>query len=345
MPRAKAEPEVRWSGHRKTATRRRRHRAAKISAAVAIGSAVAIGAAIIVTRNSSGPPVHVEPTIPYLGVFEPDAPNSYSGQDQLAQSVGRQPDLAVYYSHWLERFQVAFAAAAMKHGATTLVQIAPGNYSLASIASGRYDAYLRSYAGAVKAFGAPVILSFGHEMNGSWYSWGRKHTSPAVFVKAWQHIVAIFRQTGATKVTWMWTVNIMGTSTPGPKPWWPGKAYVNWVGIDGYFWYKAAEFDSVFGPTIAYIREFTRDPILIGETGASPSDGQTAKIAELFAGVRTFGLLGFVWFNNDVYSAAIPGEALDWRLTPASLALLRQDVKEYVEARPNLSAVRALTRE
>ena len=68
--------------------------------------------------------------------------------------------------------------------------------SLAAIASGRYDAYLRSYAAAVKAFGSQVILSFGHEMNGYWYSWGYRHTSPAAFVAAWRHIVTVFRAVG-----------------------------------------------------------------------------------------------------------------------------------------------------
>jgi hypothetical protein len=30
----------------------------------------------------------------------------------------------------------------------------------------------RAYAAAVRSYQRPVILSFGHEMNGFWYSWG-----------------------------------------------------------------------------------------------------------------------------------------------------------------------------
>ena len=73
------------------------------------------------------------------------------------------------------------------------MQINPKDVSLAAIASGHYDSYLRSYAEAVRSYRGPVILSFGHEMNGSWYSWGYRHTSPAVFVAAWRHIVTLFR--------------------------------------------------------------------------------------------------------------------------------------------------------
>jgi mannan endo-1,4-beta-mannosidase len=336
MSRANAEPEVRWSGHRKPPPPKRRRRAAIISAAVAIGSLMVIGAAFLATGSIFGSQVQTQ-TIPYLGVYEPDAPNSYSGLAQVGHAIGRRPNLAVYYSHWLEPFQVAFATAAVNHGATTVVQIAPGNISLTSIAEGQYDTYLRSYAEAVKAFGAPVILSFGHEMNGDWYPWARNHASPAVFVQAWRHIVTVFRNTGSRNVTWMWTVNIMGTSTPDPGPWWPGQAYVNWVAIDGYFWLRASEFDAVFGGTIAFVRELTHDPILIGETGASPFENQPAKVSQLFSGVRTFGLLGFVWFDGNVASAAVPGEVLDWRLNKASLAVLRQDAKQYVEAQPSPS--------
>ena len=67
--------------------------------------------------------------------------------------------------------------------------------------------------------GRAVIIGFGHEMNGYWYSWGYRHTSPAVFVAAWRHIVTVFRQQGADNVTWLWTVNIIDTarwhSVPG----------------------------------------------------------------------------------------------------------------------------------
>lgn len=337
MNSANAESQVSPGGHRRRATSRRHRTAAMAVTGVAVVAAAVITAALLVGRGGPTPPAPVKQRIPYLGVYEPDSPGSYAGLNQVATAIGRQPDLAVYYSQWLTPFQRAFATSAKEHGATTVVQISPGNYSLTSIASGRYDAYLRSFADTVRGFGARVILSFGHEMNGNWYPWGRGHTSPAVFVRAWRHVVTLFRGVGATNVTWIWTANIMGTSTPGPGPWWPGNKYVDWVGIDGYFWYKAATFDTVFGQTIAYVREFTHAPILIAETGASPAVDQPAKIADLFAGVETFGLLGFVYFNEDAVSAAIAGEHLYWKLTDASFSSLRQDAKIYMTTQANRS--------
>ena len=76
----------------------------------------------------------------------------------------------------MEPFQAGFAATAASKGAVPLVQINPTGISIADIAAGKYDTYLTAYAKAVRAYHQPVILSFGHEMNGHWYSWAHTHT-------------------------------------------------------------------------------------------------------------------------------------------------------------------------
>jgi mannan endo-1,4-beta-mannosidase len=253
----------------------------------------------------------------YLGVYTPGVPGSYTGVSAFAARTGVRPGIVVYYSGWPETFQAGFAAAVAEHGAVPLVQMDPTGVSLTAIASGKYDAYLRSFASAVKAHRGPVILSFGHEMNGSWYSWGYKHTSPAVFVATWRHIVTVFRATGARNVTWLWTVNVMKRPhIRSPVHWWPGSRYVNWVGIDGYYYKPSWKFASLFGPTIKAVRSLTLDPVFIAETGAAQAAGKTGKIADLFAGIRAYGLRGFVWFDAR--------RKRDWRLAgPAVLAAFR----------------------
>jgi mannan endo-1,4-beta-mannosidase len=335
------EPNAHWGNHRRP-QRTRRRISPMVYGAAAVGIAIIITAMLVpnALHRSSARSAQPEQSVPYLGVFEPDAPGSYAGVNHFAQAIGRQPNVVLYYSHWFQPFNIRFASAAAKHGAVTVVQIAPQNIPLSNIVSGRYDAYLRSYATAVKAFRNRVVLSFGHEMNGTWYPWSYKHTRPAIFVAAWRHIVTVFRGQGTKNVTWMWTVNVIGRQDriPEPSPWWPGKSYVDWVGIDGYYWSPSLGFASLFGPTIADVRRLTSDPILIAETGAEPSSGQSAKIADLFAGVSTFGLLGFVYFNDDVFSAAIPDEALNWRLSsPAAIAAFRSAVKAFMKPSANSS--------
>ena len=207
------------------------------------------------------------------------------------------------------RFPTGFANTVANHGAVPLVQMDPDDINIARIASGHYDGYLSAYAEAVRAYSHPVILSFGHEMNGNWSAWGYRHTSPAAFVAAWRHIVNLFRALGAQNVTWLWTVNIINDSRSGKvdgnlSQWWPGSSYVTWVGIDGYYLKPNWQFAPLFGPTISAVRTLTSDPILIAETGAVPAAGQPAKINDLFAGIRSYGLLGFVWFNSTNPSAS-----------------------------------------
>jgi hypothetical protein len=315
-------------------SRRSSTRLKKIVAFVICAVVAIVAVIVVVTRPwSKTGPGHSGQAVPYLGMYEPGAPRSYARLNQFARTIGRQPNLVSYYSPWGEPFQSNFAATAAKHGAVTLVQIDPKNISLESIANRRYDAYLRSYAAAVKAFGGKVVLSFGHEMNGDWYSWAYHHTSAAVFVAAWRHIVDVFRAVGAENVTWLWTVNIVDTTDnhiPNPNPWWPGKSYVTWVGIDGYYYSPSQDFAQVFGPTIVDIRALTGDPILIAETGASLAAGQATKITDMFSGIQAYGLLGFVWFDANSINAAT-GETLEWRLTnPTALAAFRQDAKAFM---------------
>ena len=264
----------------------------------------------------------------YLGVYSPSAPSSYAGLTSFTSATGVQPRLVVYYSGWLEPFQASFAATAAQHGAVPVVQIDPTGVNLTAIADGRYDAYLTSYAQAVRAYHRPVILSFGHEMNAPWYSWGYLHTSPAAFVAAWRHIVTRFRRLGAGNVTWLWTVNVIQSQdgrTLSPAAWWPGSSYVTWVGVDGYYLEPSWRFVAIFGPTIVALRELTRDPILIAETSATRAAGQPAKIADLFAGVRLYGLLGFIWFNA--------ATSHDYRMAgPAAIAAYHRAATAY--ARP-----------
>jgi mannan endo-1,4-beta-mannosidase len=299
---------------------------ARVSVVVCI--MILIGAAIpIALKMRSSPTANATSSVRYLGVYERNSSSTYTGIAAFKSATGIQPNVLMRYSSWLEPFQTNFATTAAQHGALPLVQIDPFGVSLTKIASGTYDRYLVAYANAVRAYLHPVILSFGHEMNGNWYPWGNTHTSPTAFVAAWRHIVTVFRHERAQNVIWLWTVNIMQAGgIPSPAVWWPGKSYVTWVGLDGYYYQPSWTFTSLFGPTIAVIRQLTPDPILIAETGAMADTTQPSKISDLFAGIRLYGLLGFVWFNVTADK--------DWRIkSPAAFATFRQDARAYY--RPN----------
>jgi hypothetical protein len=278
----------------------------------------AVAAVFAVTRShiaSPGPPSLriVLPPRPesYLGVYVNGAPPDYRPVAAFAQAAGRRPNIVGYYSGWAQPFETSFAVELHRHGAIPFVQIDPTLASVAGIARGAYDEYLRAFADSVRDFGHAVIVGFGHEMNAPTYSWGYHHVKPQTFTAAWRHIVTLFRGRGAGNVTWLWTLQANRPGTGPVSAWWPGARYVSWVGIDGYYYRPSDTFASVFGGTIAEVRKLTSQPVLLSETAVGPRAGQFAKINDLFRGIQQSDALGVVWFDkaqdNGIYHQ-------DWRI-------------------------------
>jgi mannan endo-1,4-beta-mannosidase len=209
-----------------------------------------------------------------------------AGITEFSRATGAEPGIALYYSAWNDPFQARFAASARAHHTTPFIQMLPYGVPLTSITAGRSDAYLRSSAAAARAFGAPVIIGFGPEMNGNWYGCGAGRSTPASFVAAWRHVVRTFRAAGANNVTWVWTINAVNAAHSPLRQWWPGASYVTWVGIDGYYYTPTDTFGTVFGVTISQLRTFTARPVLISETAAGPSAARPGQIAGLFRGAE-----------------------------------------------------------
>jgi mannan endo-1,4-beta-mannosidase len=280
-------------------------------ALVAVGLAAvrltpSTGAAHPVVRGSLPPK-----TTSYLGVYENGAPPDFQPIVEFTRAADLQPNLVGYFSGWAQPFDTAFADELHQHGVIPFVQIDPTFASVAGIAAGAYDAYLRRYAASVRSFGHPVVIGFGHEMNAPTYSWGYGHTPAATFVAAWRHIVTLFRTAGARNVTWLWTINSDRPGTGPVQSWWPGSKYVTWVGIDGYYYRPSDTFTSVFGTTMKQVRTFTDDPILLSETAVGPQAHQYVKILDLFEGMSQDHALGLVWFDKTQDSGVYHQ---DWRL-------------------------------
>jgi hypothetical protein len=105
----------------------------------------------------------------------------------------------------------------------------PGDASLAEIAAGQQDTYLRSWANALAAWDQPFMLRLFPEMNGGWetYSPGVNGQTPAQFIAAWRHIWNVFRSAGANKVMFVWNPDryFKGEGYEYADLW-PGSSYV-----------------------------------------------------------------------------------------------------------------------
>jgi hypothetical protein len=235
---------------------------------------------------------------PGVGVFVAGATASYRPVDAWARLTGAPPGLVTYYSGWGDPFQTRFAGWAHKRGAVPFVQMEPTGVSVASIALGASDAYLRAFARAVRAYRWPVAVSFGPEANGPFYSWGCRHTPAGTYVAAWRHIHQVMADAGARNIIWTWDVNRIYRATCPLAARWPGRRYVDWIGVDGYWRGHGDTFADALAPTVRAARRLAALPVLIGETGAPDVRAASGWVRSVFRGVEhTTGVVGLVWFN------------------------------------------------
>lgn len=322
---------------------RRRACAAIIGLAVAGPLVAACGSDAIPTRpGPTGSAVPVGPTrVPpapfpspgrvFLGLQTNLGPWDFTAVDAFAGATGHAPAALQYSVGWAhDAFDAGRLGAIVKRGMLPIIAWEPWDYTLgrnqpayrlATIAAGRYDAYIESWAKGIAALRTPVVIRFAHEMNGSWYPWCEQVNGnhPGDYVRAARHVHEVFTAAGARNVTWMWSPNV---TYPGAAPLsalYPGDSYVDWVGLSGYYGTGGVtsyvSFDSIFRTTVEAVSTFALKPIVIAETGATNATGQQARwITEMFARLPSYPIIGVIWFEAT--------KEIDWRIAahPAAAA-------------------------
>jgi mannan endo-1,4-beta-mannosidase len=263
----------------------------------------------------------LHPKKKFLGVVLTGAGKTKKPTDDFVKATGTRPNLLAYYADFKEDLQKQRVTSIWKERALPLIVWEPNKTPLDEITSGRRDQHIREWARNLRDLNIPVALSFGHEMNGYWYSWGTKHTTPAQYVEAYHRVHDLFFESGATNVIWIWSPNILTAKAMTLKPYWVGSTYADWIGPIGYYGWgngEARTFAQVFGRTMTEIRTFTDKPFLIPETAVAAGPDKAAQINDLFQNIQLRkDIIGVVWFNLN--------KEKDWRVQsdPASLAAFR----------------------
>ncbi len=171
-------------------------------------------------------------------------------------------------------------------------------YSLKRIADGNFDELLLNIARMLRDVKVPFFITFGVEPNGNWFPWsgifngGGKRDStghlpegPERYVKAFRHVVEVFRKAGTKNAIWYFQIN--SESVPD-KEWnsawnyYPGDDYVDWIGFSVYGAQYADEewrsFDEVFDRIYLYMtRRFPEKPFMICEWGVRETPSGSRK--------------------------------------------------------------------
>jgi hypothetical protein len=189
----------------------------------------------------------------------------------------------------------------------------PDRFNLNAIVAGTWDTYIDMWAGEAKKFGTPMLVSWGLEMNGTWFPWSGffygggtlipgtsppRYQGPELFKQAYRHVVDRVRAAGADNIQWVFHAN--NTSEPN-EPWnrmanyYPGSQYADWLGLSAYGQqYPHTSWVSFQTVLPDYYREICSldpdKPFILAEWGVGefPGSGNKAAwIAEAFKSMST----------------------------------------------------------
>jgi beta-mannanase len=258
--------------------------------------------------------------------------------------VGAQPKIAMYYQDWNPNWSTALVDPKIvdpiyERGVVPMISWTPYRatrnlrdqpaYRLRRIVAGAFDTYIRRAAAEAAALGKPLLVNLAPEMNGSWFSYGADvgGNTPEEFRRMWRHVVTIFREAGALDVRWVWSPNVYGRNTVHPfAPFYPGDAWVDAVGLDGYNWGHSRKtawqsFGKLFGNSYAAMTGMTEKPIIVSETASAERggdkahwiDGMRQEVERRMPRIRAI-----VWFDRV--------KERDWAIgsSPASLSAFQQ---------------------
>jgi len=281
----------------------------------------------------------------YLGVFREGAPKNMGYIKQFEQQAGKKPAMIMWYQDWAQSFPKDDVMTVIDYGAVPHIVWEPwywtvkDNIKLKDIVSGKWDGYIRSWAKGVKEVGKPIFLRIMHEMNMEGYPWGlvNNDKNPELYIKAFRHIVDIFRGENASNAIFVWAPMNYSFPNESWNDWvkaYPGNEYVDWIGFDGYNWGDTQGWSD--WQVLKYLfRDQARKahklwpakPIMIAEFASTERGGDKAAwIREIPGYLKTSmrDIDAIIWFDTK--------KETDWRINSSekSLAAFKEIMRDPI---------------
>ena len=277
-----------------------------------------------------------------LGVSVSD-PGKPADLNAYISAAGRNPAIVMWFQSFDEPLYYSNQLPTVDSlGATPMITWVPVHAGvgirLRDIATGAEDTYLKQQAASAGAWGKPMFIRFAHEMNLTSSPWGPgvDGNTSADYIAAWRHVVTIFRDAGATNVSWVWSPNVdCGGRCPFDS-FYPGDSWVDWVALDGYNYGPVADepwmsLAQIFGSSYDELTALTTKPLMIAETASTETGGDKAAwITNSFLTDipdRAPHVRAVIWFQRT-------GET-DWRINSSPTA---QAAFRAVASSPEFSA-------
>jgi hypothetical protein len=261
----------------------------------------------------------------YWGAFLGGEPLPLSIK-QFEDNTGKKMSQIMWFLDWNSDFPVAHCTVLYKSGYIPHITWEPWLWSdkeainLDKIIAGQFDTYINTFAKGAKAYGSALFLRVGHEFNGNWYPWAvsKNNNDPEKYKKAYIHIHDIFTAAGADNVQWIWAPNcssVPDSAWNDPLLAYPGDAYVDWIGMDGYnfgstqSWSKWVSLSEIFGGMYEKLSSaITGKPFMLAEFACADKGGDKSEwTGQLETELKEFPRIrSVVWFDLN--------KEADWRV-------------------------------
>jgi hypothetical protein len=287
---------------------------------------VASGAHAAASRARSAAAPLQPPRVPIVGAYVGADPNAAEGSvpttqqaETLDTDIGRGLAIVSFYEAWDTPPPVADMSRVAADGALPMVSVHCGATD-AAVAAGADDRMLRLFATIYKDYGGPVLFRWFWEMNLSkienhaqCLGGGTAATQDAEYAAAFRHVWTIFHEVGATNVAFVWAPSAARTA-PDAAPFYPGNAYVDWIGSDLYDRPGYGTWSSMYAP---FYDEWSRTgkPLVLTETGAVGPAAQASWLANINSTAPSM----FPDLHGIVYVDAF--DLADYRLVPGTAGM------------------------
>jgi hypothetical protein len=163
---------------------------------------------------------------------------------KFESNAGKKLATVYFTDKWAQSdvtFPMNLARIVAENGSTPFLRIqnsedadgAPGSagkFAWKRICDGKLDTQLKKYANDIKTFYRKILIEFGTEINGEWFSWADE--GPDMFKKGFRYIVTLFQAEGVTNAEYAFHCD--ATDNPNSAKWYPGDNVCDWVGTSCY---------------------------------------------------------------------------------------------------------------
>ncbi len=252
------------------------------------------------------------------------------GLSSFENAVGKQAKYRAVFIHWGNEsaFPMKWKTSIADTGKTLVIFWEATNYNVGtvnqtaynydSVLNGNWDSYFTQFAKDAKAYGGEVILIPFSEMNGDWFPWAitQNNNSPQKHIDAWRRIRNIFKDVPNVKFGWAPNqVSVPNTTINQFENFYPGDAYVDYVGLDGFnFGTPWLTFDELFAKPLAKMKVYKK-PIYIFSFASAAGTLKDEWITDALK-VQMYRhpeIKGWIWFNEN--------KERDWRVNVDPIAL------------------------